>query len=346
MRRTRVAKVLALAAIVGCGGSSSMGVDAATSSVTVPIVVHDKFTAGLPGMLIPVRVGATGSTTAQLILDTGSSGLRILASALDSDSYQRTGTKLTNTFDNGMVFDGEQATAIVAVGDAATPQEIDIEVIDSVSCAASNPSCVTAAGASALTDVGTMGAFGVGLRGYSGSTLFSPIAQLPTAMQTYSIHLDAGATSGSLAIGLAGSELSSYQFVSLPADTSQHPNGVPAWNDLAVPVCFAVAATPVAQPCSAETAFDSGTTEVILIDGDIPTTEVDNAGYLASGTALDASLTGVFDWNTTATTGEIYVAPSGPGSFDRILGMPFFSGHDVAYDLQAGQIGIRTAAQP
>jgi len=343
-------KALARAAIVstlGCGSHATLGGDAGSSSTTVPIVVHDKFAAGLPGMLIPVRVGPPGSATAQVILDTGSSGLRILASALDSSVYHRTGTKLTNTFDNGMVFDGEQATAIVAVGDAATPQEIDIEVVDSVSCSASTPDCVTAAGASALTDVGTMGAFGVGLRGYSSSTLFSPIAQLPTAMQSYSIHLDSGATSGSLAIGLSASDLSSYQRVPLSPDSSgsQHPNGVPAWNDLAAPVCFAVAAVPVAQPCAAETAFDSGTTEVVLIDGDVPAAEQDSAGYLAAGTTFEASLTGVFDWPTTATTGEIYVAESGPGSFDRILGMPFFSTHDVAFDLQGGAIGIR-AAQP
>jgi uncharacterized protein DUF3443 len=342
-------KGLALAAIVttlGCG-SSSNGVDGGTSLATVPIVVHDKFTAGLAGMLIPVRVGPSGSATAQVILDTGSSGLRILASALASDTYQRTGTKVTNTFDNGMVFDGELATAIVAVGDAATPQAIEIEVVDSVSCAASEPNCVAAAGASALTDVGTMGAFGVGLRGYDGTTLFSPIAQLPTAIQSYSIHLDSGGTSGSLAIGLAASELSTYDLVSLSPDTSQHPNGVPAWNDLAVPVCFAVAATPVSQPCSAETAFDSGTTEVVLLDGDIPATEEDSAGYLTSGTAFEASLSGAFDWSTAATTGEIYVASSSAGSFDRILGMPFFAAHDVAFDIQAGQIGIReAAAQP
>src|SRR5580704_10608425 len=110
---------LARAAIVlmlGCGSHAAVDADAGSTSTTVPIVVHDKFTAGVPGMFIPVQVGS-GSATAQLILDTGSSGLRILASAIGSDSYHRTGTMLSNTFDNGMVFDGEEATAIVTVGD-------------------------------------------------------------------------------------------------------------------------------------------------------------------------------------------------------------------------------------
>lgn len=327
-------------AIIGCGSPNASNTSDPTS---VPIVVHDKFTAGLPGMFIPVRIGPPGSSTVQLILDSGSSGVRVLASTLDSATYLRTGTKLTNTFDNGMVWDGEEATAIVAVGDAATPQAIDIQVIDSVSCAPSTPDCVAAAGASVLTDVGTMGAFGVGLRDYSGSTLFNAIAQLPTASQTYSIHLDSDATSGSLAIGLADSDLASYEPIALTPDTSgaQHPNGVPAWNDLAVPVCFAVAAAPVAQPCSAETTFDTGTSEVLVLDGDVPTSQQDAAGYLASGTAFEASLANVFDWKTAATTGEMYVAASSSGSFDRILGMPFFSTHDVAYDIQAGTIGIR-----
>jgi predicted aspartyl protease len=335
----------AIALLVGCGSPSSSG-DAGSSAATVPIVVHDKFTAGLEGMLIPVRIGPPGSATAQLILDTGSSGIRILASALDPSVYQRTGTMLTETFDNGMVFDGEQATAIVAVGDAATPLAIDIEVVDSVSCAPSTPDCVAAAGASALTDVGTMGSFGVGLRGYSGSTLFSAIAQLPTAQQSYAIHLDSSGTTGSLAIGLGSDELASYQFVALTPDPSgPHPNTVPAWNDLGVPVCFAVAAAPVTQPCSAETLFDSGTTEVVLMDGGIVSTEIDGAGYLTAGTAFDASVMSVFDWATTATQGEIYVAPSSSPSFDRILGMPFFAAFDLAFDIQAGRIGIR-APQP
>jgi hypothetical protein len=326
--------LLAIALTSACGTTSS-------SAVTAPIVVHDKFTAGVPGMLIPVQVGPPGSPTAQVVLDTGSSGLRILASALGSDTYQRTGMQVTETFDNGMVFDGEQATAIVAVGDAATPQPIIIEVVDSVSCSTSDPDCVGAVGESALTDVGTMGIFGVGLRDYSSSTLFSPIAQLATAMQTYSVHLDSDGTSGTLTID--PSDLASYQMLALAADPSgaQHPNGAPAWNDLAVPVCYAVAAAPVTQPCAAETLFDSGTSEVILLDGDIPPGDQGTDGFLEPGTMFEASMTGVFDWMTTATAEQIYVAAGPAGSFARILGMPFFATHDVAFDIQAGTIGIR-----
>jgi Protein of unknown function (DUF3443) len=322
-------------ALAACGGPSS-------DATTVPIVVHDKFTAGLEGMLIPVRVGPVGAATAQCVLDTGSSGLRILASALDSSVYQRTGTMLTETFDNGMVFDGEQATAIVAVGDAATPQAIDIAVIDSVSCSTANPDCVGSAGASSLTDVGTMGIFGVGLRGYSDSTLFSAIAQLPTEQQSYAIHLD-GSGSGSLAVGLSADDFASYQFVALSPDPSgaQHPNHVPAWNDVAVPVCFAVAGSAVTQPCATETLFDSGTTEVVLEDGGIASSAADAAGYLDAGTAFDASFGSAFDWATTATQGEIYVAASDSPNFDRILGMPFFAAFDLAFDIQAGRIGVR-----
>ncbi len=331
----RALALVAIAITSGCGSTDS-------SSVTAPIVVHDKFTAGVPGMLIPVQVGPPGSATSQVVLDTGSSGLRILASALGSDTYQRTGTKLTETYDNGMVFDGEQATAIVAIGDAATPEEIFIDVVDDVSCSTSDPDCVASAGASALTDVGTMGIFGVGLRDYSGSTLFSPIAQLPAAMQTYTVHLESDGTSGTLTIGPSATDLASYQFLPLVPDPSgaQHPNGVPAWNDLAVPVCFAVAATPVSQPCAAETLFDSGTTEVVLTDGDIPATD-DDGQFLNPGVSFEASMMGVFDWNTTATADQIYVAASPLGSFSRILGMPFFATHDVAFDIQSGMIGIR-----
>jgi hypothetical protein len=332
---------IALAA-AGCGASSS-----GSPSTTVPIVVHDKFTAGLEGMLIPVRVGSAGAATAQVVLDTGSSGLRILASAIDASTYQRTGTMLTETFDNGMVFDGEQATAIVAVGDAATPQAIDIEVVDDVSCSATTPDCIGSAGASVLTDVGTMGIFGVGLRGYSDSTLFSAVAQLPAAQQSYAIHLDAGGTTGSLAIGLSTDDFASYQLVPLAPDPSgaQHPNTVPAWNDAAVPVCFAVAGSAVTQPCADETLFDSGTTEIVLMDGGIPASAADAAGYLTAGTAFDASFGSAFDWATTATQGEIYVAASSSPGFDRILGMPFFAAYDLAFDIAGGRIGIR-AQQP
>jgi hypothetical protein len=260
----------------------------------------------------------------------------VLASALPATAYQRTGAKMVQTYGGGTVFDGELATAVIAVGAAATPEPVVFEIVDRVYCAASNPTCPAAVGESALTDAGTMGILGTGMRGYAGGAVFTPLAQLDPAMRSYVVHFDA--SGGTLTIGPPAATLATFSFVQLAPDTAPHPNGAPAWNDLAVPVCFAVAGTPVAMPCAAETLVDSGTNANVLADGDLPAEDLDGS-YLAAGVELHASIAGVLDWDAATTKNEVYAR--GLGSIQRILGMPFFEAVDVAYDLQAGKLGFR-----
>jgi hypothetical protein len=260
----------------------------------------------------------------------------VLASALPAQTYQRTGVPATETFGGGIVFDGEQATAVVALGAAVTPQPIVFQVVDQVSCSASVPSC-PAPDAAALTGAGTMGVLGTGLRGYAGYPIYDPIGQLASASRSYSIHLTS-ATTGTLAIGLDASVLAMYHSVQLGADAA-HPDGSPAWNDLSVPACYALAGAPVGSPCAAEALVDTGTNVLVLSDGAIPANE-QSGSYVAAGLSLEISIPGVLDWMTQTTTHELYDAAS-LGSVHRILGLPFFRANDVAYDLNAGTVGFR-----
>src|SRR4051812_9009697 len=67
---------------------------------------------------VPVAVGGSKPITA--MLDTGSFGLRVMASALSSVQYEQTGTWRNYPFASGAELRGTVAKAVVSVGGATT----------------------------------------------------------------------------------------------------------------------------------------------------------------------------------------------------------------------------------
>lgn len=340
MRPASVLPALVLLA-AGCAPPiSSQGPDAGSEAGTrparvAPVTVADYPDGTGPFLRVPVSLG--GAPPLQVLLDTGSDGLRILESALGGTAIERTQQPVVVEFGAGDRMTGVLARATVRVGEVATPEPVAFHLVESVTCAAGPPGCDVFAAA------GIDGILGVSLRPGITPDIYSPFAQLePEDSAGFVLHV--GEPVGELAFGPAALGQEGFTRLSLPR-AGLLPNGRPAFRDDTVETCFRVDGAPTSPPCT-ETVFDTGASPDIVHAPGLPAgTVVD--GILAPGTPLEVSLPG--HWTRGFTVGAqpvpgedlVVVDDSIPFS---ILGFGWFRRFDVLYDLRAGQLGFRERA--
>jgi hypothetical protein len=104
--------------------------------VVIPLHV-DRGTGGERRLGIDVTVG---SKTQRYLLDTGSTGLRVLASSLPDDAYRRTGRSERYGYGTGVELNGEQATAAIGIGSEHGSNE-SIQIVDRLACTPEYPDC-------------------------------------------------------------------------------------------------------------------------------------------------------------------------------------------------------------
>ena len=108
----------------------------------------------LPGggryFALPVRVGSKELFAG---IDTGSSGLRVLAPALGADDFRSMSEKGRLEFQSGTILNGVRAKADVGFGTVHGP--VTIQVVQQVTCAPRTPNC--AEGHMPLDQLGLMG---------------------------------------------------------------------------------------------------------------------------------------------------------------------------------------------
>lgn len=347
MQPRGIAACCALAAVAvifvtGCGSAKSAkpalssGGPLAGKSVPIKAVpIKAGSAAGSPALLVNVSVA--GGTKVPMVLDTGSIGLRVFASAVGTTGVEPAAETVTESLPDGTVLTGYVANAPVTIGSLASQGSIGIQIIDQASCAPELPACPAAGGlAAAATAMGAQGILGVGL---GAGRVYSPLLQLEGGVpSTYSIHFSGGA--GKLSFG--GSPANPAAVVVLPsADVADHPNGAHAWNDREAPVCWSVDGGKVA--CVA-TVFDTGApaTEFPPTFGGMP------AG-IESGTALDKGIDiTVSDaiaaapfstFSTGADPGVNLVKAQEPtGTSEVTGGLSFFQQFTLTYNVESGQI--------
>jgi hypothetical protein len=88
---------------------------------------------------VPVVIGTSSAIDA--MLDTGSTGLRILQAAVPASAYAVTDRPSAYGYGSGVNLRGVIANASVAVGGAATGAPIPVEIVRSVGCLNDNPNC-------------------------------------------------------------------------------------------------------------------------------------------------------------------------------------------------------------
>ncbi|WP_127091287.1 hypothetical protein [Aquabacter cavernae] len=199
---------------------------------------------------VAVQVG--GGRPAGVLLDTGSTGLRIRAEAMGPD-VQLTDIPLTYSYSSGNVLTGVLGRALVAFPGSdprvATPRPIAIHVVQSITCKPDVPRCPG-------WMPGEMGVMGVG---YSPLPVFNPLAQLGGNLNTGFIVAANDLTDPKLRphleVGLTAQNSQGFARVPLERAEALQPDGLTAWNTKSVPACFSVNGGP---PGCFATVFDTG----------------------------------------------------------------------------------------
>ena len=307
--------------------------DAGTPTVHSAPVSWEQYPDGA-GPFLRVPLSLNGGPPLQVLLDTGSEGLRVFSRALGGTQVERTPQPLSVTFGAGDQMDGVLARATVQVGEAATPTPIAFHLVESFTCADGTSAC------DVFAQSGLHGILGVSTRPGIAPDLYSPFAQL-SGDDSAGFVLHVGDPVGRLDFGPAATAQEGFSRVKLQLAGLQ-PNGHLAFRDDALNVCFRVNGTPTSPACM-ETVFDTGASPDIVYAPGLPAGTVGD-GILLPGTVLEVSLPE--HWTRTLTVGEqpepgkdlVIVDTSTPFS---ILGLGWYRRFDVLYDLRAGELGFR-----
>lgn len=199
-----------------------------------------------------IAVEAGGGPPADVLLDTGSTGLRIRSEAV-GPAVRLTDIRLTYSYSSGNVLTGVLGYAVIAFPGSTPPvatlKPIAIQVVQSVTCKPEKPKCP----GWAATQMGAMGA------AYGPFAVFNPLAQLPGNLASGFIvvanDFAEPGVSPHLDVGLTPENSQGYARAPFaPADRPQ-PDGLTAWNTKSIPTCFSVDG---GRPGCFATVFDTG----------------------------------------------------------------------------------------
>src|ERR1700733_5332549 len=238
-----------LGAPVGTSAASAT----ARLSATVPVtVLGGQGSSQGARPTVEVRVG--NSNPVPVLLDTGSSGLRIFNTAVNTGTGS--GVTLTSqpsniTYSGGHRFTGVVANAVVTIGSSATQVPVSFAYVEQAFCIASKPTCPASGGIPGFEQSGAYGILGIGTQS-SGGGMVSPILGLPGSLaKKWSLHL-AGA-SGTLMLG--ATLIGAGSAATIPMRQIGSSAGSALWADSSLPLCLSVGQT---NAC-VRGLFDSGT---------------------------------------------------------------------------------------
>ena len=308
----------------------------------IPIAIR-RLENNTKALAVPVTVGGQAL---ELHLDTGSTGVRVLADAIAPELVRRTGERTQATFFDGTVFEGEVAIAAISIGPVATTTPIAIHLVDTVRCPTENPGCFDN-----YQQAGMSGVLGLSMGARTGGSsldIYSPISRLPGNLQSGYIIRTRGfyAVDGSLILGLTPESLVGFQHMSVPPRQTEPTTFLDdsiAWQDDALVVDHSLngdGIPPEFQDLSGRTLFDSGSAHIVLGVNREPSF----AARLWPGAVMTSQLDNALSWQlqagNTPSLSQVFVQ-GGERSPQHILGLPFFFNYEVAFNRRDGAIGFK-----
>jgi hypothetical protein len=337
---------VALAATTGAGALAGLFSSEANGLADAAPVVVPLSVAGGQGTLagaspiVEVRVGA--SQPVPLILDTGSSGLHIFASAINTTPDAGvivTAQKSNITYAGGHRFTGVVASAVITIGSQATAGPVSFSLVNGASCIASKSTCPAAGGVAGFeAKKGADGILGIGMQSSQGPVT-SPILAMPgTLGQSWSVHLSG--TTGTLILG-APSQSSATTVASFQLKSLGTTGGRALWNDAALPLCTMVGTTQACTPGLVDTGTPSFQVSGPVL-GQLPT--VSTSGQVQSGLPVTVTKEGAGApfWSFTTGTSksqDLVRVESGQGPLVN-TGVQAFYDFSIRYDEANGTVGL------
>lgn len=362
--RTAAAVCAALLAAALPGGCAGPGPGRATvpGGVTVPLRYMQAGSNG--GKLSEPRLQATvtiGRKQVSLLVDTGSTGLKVLASAVGDGNATPTGATGSSSYLSGLQISGREAQATLRLGDV-TAHNQTVLLVDSLGCIDQVPDCEAAHGRTPEEFGGVFdGILGIGLaerdQGVRGCCA-NPMAGL-TNNGAFTVHFDE--QHPELVLNPDRKTLEHFTTVSLKqsATLAPSPGGSPttvtAWDPAPLQGCLTV--TGVLNTRCAPVVFDTGTPTLAL---EAPRFEGPVPGAVLRGGVIDtfgrqvtlAVTTAGWEWTYRMPARETAgrqplnalstpLVSYGPQARPLILaGLPAFTKADVLYDLENGRLGL------
>ena len=309
-------QLLTLTAALACAGAAS----AQQTPVVVPLhVEHSPY--HVPHLGIDVTIGPV---TKRLEVDTSTPGLRILASALPSDAWQRTGHTVTGDYGNGLNLRGFEANASLTLAGLRSDRQVQIEAVESIACASWSPKCAAAKG-------GVPDEFGKVFPGVLGLMMtnaapdecgVNPLLTLAgRAGHAYVLH----AGFGKPTLTLSPDAVTMSAFTMVPSTVSSWPNGCIGVKDVALQVC-------------GEIVIDTGSQHTLVFDP-APVFQ----GFFPPGTIANVT---IGSWKHDLTSGgdgdDRYSIVSQRGDKKLIvIGLGALQDVDVLFDSDHNRIGFR-----
>jgi len=343
LRRLAAAAGLAAALLGGAlGAAQGQQPSAAPGLPAAPVA--DPQTATIPLLPRPDRSGFTnfvqvtagGGQGGTVLLDTGSTGLRIRQEALGPD-VQLTDIPLEYAYTSGNVLRGVLGYAVVAFPGAvpavATARPIAIQVVQSITCKPEVPRCPKWK----PTEVGVMGV------AYSAFPAFNPLAQLPGNLGNGFIVVANDQTDPQLQprieVGLTPQNSAGFATAPFQPENGRQPEGLKAWNTKSIPTCFAVDGG--APGCFA-TVFDTGAAVGSFQPPGLDPARLHKA--IRKGRVITTRVDGVMQLTVTsgrtAWLNRYRYAPPHGGVRGFNSGGLVFRYYKVLYDGVAGRIGF------
>jgi hypothetical protein len=333
--------VSAACAVVGCTP------DGADGPRDIPVRLERTNKDGTMRFFVSIEMG--GGKAFDALLDTGSSGLRILPQAHVADDLQTTtAIAVSASFHSGLMLEGTVAQGRVTIGDLQT-DAIPVMMIEQVSCTSTDPCPATGKTLDEFSFDGAAAILGIGMRN-SASTqgIANPIAQL-AGHPAYIVQAPAyGGTHGVLRVQPSALDRAAFVTTPLPslADGQPLPDGSPTWDDRGVQTC--VTGDTLTQPFCAGALLDTGAPPVEL-DSQLHTGP---ATTFPPGTHFDIQIgdggvLGSMDFTVGATPApgvdKVVLESRANGDFIN-LGTSVFFHFDVLFDQHNGLIGLAPMA--
>ena len=288
MDRRVLAVLVAAAAVFGAFAAVPAEGRPRSGPVAIPISINGGQGSAVGARpMVKVRVGR--SKPVPLLLDTGSSGLRIFAPVVRTgpgSGVTVTSRRNVITYAGGHRFAGVVASAVVKIGAQATAGPVPFSLVQRASCTTAKPSCPAAGGIPGAMRDGVYGVLGIGT-GKSGGGVISPVLGMPGPLgRRWSLHLRK--RSGSLVLGAAAPKPRSVAAtLQLPPRGSR--GAIRFWADARAPVCLAVGAVRTCVPGL----FDSGTFQMQIWGSPLDTVPTEPGGArVLQGTKVSISPAG------------------------------------------------------
>ncbi len=339
---TRILRAIGLAAAALLADACTA---AAAERADVPVhqtVLPD----GAPRYSVPVTVG--DGPPIEAALDTGSFGLRVLASALSPDQYEATELHRRYPFGGGARFDGVLARATLGVGPIRTDGPVLFQRIDSVDCVEEKPDCPASRLGPEDYRIAGDGYAGQGFSAILGLSLRRTPGGVESAPNPLSVAGDrswilllprpGSAEPGHLIIDPDARDRAGFTLVKLDAQPGTSGDGPPGWADTALPGCL----VGRGQRYCGRTLLDTGAPGLSVASPDARGPQPWGAGRSATleigGTGGPVSIP--FMSGEGPATQVTLHPPRGQGPVISAGTLPYFS-YSVLYDAQAGTIGFK-----